>query len=237
MSSTGIHTTATPFSIRCLLCISLTGLACQAVPVGSVSKLTENPEEVGRDLLLDLREGDVPVELLLQARDAELLYAAGGDAVEPGEVRLHVQGEAVRGDPAGGELDADGGHLLVVHPNAGVLWVVPPFEPVLGEGPDQDVFEVPQVPVRVAVLEPQDGVADDLTRPVEGRVPAPVAPEDLGPERAQVLLPRPEVGAVSGGATHSVDRRVLAQDEGVGNLVPLPLAGQVLLQIPRPRVR
>ena len=58
--------------------------------------------------LLHLGEGDLAAEPLAQARDAERLYAAGGYAVEPGEVRVHVQGEAVGGDPARGELDADG---------------------------------------------------------------------------------------------------------------------------------
>src|ERR671916_591637 len=194
-------------------------LACQEVPARAVSKLTEETPEVGLDLLLYLCQRDLAAELSLQARDAELLYAAGGYAVEPGEVRVHVQGEAVGRDPARRELDADGRYLLLPHPHAGVLRVMPALEPVLGEDPDQDFFQAPQVAVRVAVLEAQDGIADDLARAVKGSVPSPVAPEHLGPERTQVLLPRPEVRPVPGRPPHRVHRRGVAEGGGGGGAV------------------
>src|SRR5918997_1636339 len=236
MSCTGIHTTATPLSMSDSSCRVNRLLACQEVPGGEERKLPERAQEGAQEPLLHLREGDLASEPLAQARDPELLYAAGGYTVEPGEIRVHVKGEAVGGDPARGELDADGRYLILPHPHAGVLGVAPPLEAVLGEDPDQDVFQAPQVAVRVAVFEAQDGVADDLARPVEGRVPSPVAPEHLGPERPQVLLPRPEVRPVPGRPTHRVDRRVLAEDEGAQYLVSLPPPRQVPLQVPRLRV-
>src|SRR3712207_8664842 len=58
----------------------------------------------------------------------------------------------------------------------------------VAQSADEDLFEPAQITVRVAVAQKQDRVADELARPVEGRVPAPVAPEHLGPERAQILL-------------------------------------------------
>src|ERR671917_840268 len=136
MSWTGIHTTATPLSMSDSSCRVNRLLACQEVPAGAVRKQTEKAQEVVHEPLLHLREGDLASEPLAQARDPELLYAAGGYTVEPGEIRVHVKGEAVGGDPARRELDADGRYLLLPHPHAGVLGVMPPQETVLAQHPD-----------------------------------------------------------------------------------------------------
>jgi hypothetical protein len=54
------------------------------------SKLTERLEEALDDLLFHVGQGDFAAELLGEARDTELFYAAGRDAIEPGEVGLHI---------------------------------------------------------------------------------------------------------------------------------------------------
>ena len=93
-------------------------------------------------------------------------------------------------------------------------------------------FQLAQVGVGVARLEAQDRVTHDLARTVEGGVPSPIAPEYLGTQGAQVLLPRAQVCRVLRGPSHREDRRVLAEDEGVGDLVLLPEPHEVLLQVP-----
>jgi hypothetical protein len=58
--------------------------------VWAVSKLMERLEEAVDDLLFHLGQEDFAAKLLGEARDTELFYAAGRDAIEPGEVGLHV---------------------------------------------------------------------------------------------------------------------------------------------------
>ena len=63
------------------------------------NQLAESLEKALDDLLFHFDQRDLAVELPAQARDAELFDTAGCDAIEPGKVGLHVQGEAVGGDP------------------------------------------------------------------------------------------------------------------------------------------
>src|SRR5215210_7122236 len=77
--------------------------------------------EPSDDLLLDLQERSLGVQLSLEARHPVLPDAAWCDPVEPREVGLDVQGEAVGGDATGGELHADGGDLVSVYPDPRVL--------------------------------------------------------------------------------------------------------------------
>src|ERR687895_1802743 len=123
------------------------------------------------------------------------------------------------GDPTGRELHTDGRHLLLPHPHARVLRVVPAHDPVVPEHPDDDTFQLAEVSVGVVILQAQDRVTYDLAGTVEGCVPSPIAPEHLCPERAQVLLTGSQVRRVLCRTTHRVDRRMLAQHEGVRYLV------------------
>src|SRR5215217_4159992 len=197
----------------------------------------ERPEKVLDDLRFDFGEGDCMVEFPAQARYAELLYATRCDAVEPAQVCLHVQGEAVGGDPTRRELHTDGGDLVLPYPHAGVLRMVPAFEPVVRENPDDHAFECAEVGVGVADFEAQDRVPYYLTRTMEGRVPSPIAPENLGPQGPEVLFSGAKVPRVLRRSSYRVDRWVLAQDEGVWDLLVLPEPHEVLLEIPGFRVR
>src|SRR5215204_2826985 len=111
--------------------MALVMVRLQVIPLRAVSKLTERMEKAVDDLLLDFGEGDVAVEFSAQARYAELSYAARCDAIEPAQVCLHVQGEAVGGDPTRGELHADGGDLVLPHPYARIFRMVPALQPVV----------------------------------------------------------------------------------------------------------
>src|SRR5215212_8220186 len=128
----------------------------------TVSKLTERLEKAVDDLRFHLDERDLAAEFPVQAGHTEFLDTAGCDTVEPGQVRLHVQCEAVGGDPTRRKLDADGGDLALPHPHARVLGMVPTLEPVVSQNLDDDVFQLAQVGVGVAHLEAQNRVPHDL---------------------------------------------------------------------------
>src|SRR5919199_4313906 len=110
-------------------------------------------------------------------------------------------------------------------------------ETVVREDEDEKLLQIPQVFVGVEFFEPQDRVPDELSRPVKGRVPAPVAPEYLRPQRLEVLLSRPEVGGVPGRASDGVDRGVLQEDESVRDLIPLAEPDELPLKLPGLSVR
>src|SRR5215218_7907919 len=167
----------------------------------------ERPEKVLDDLRFDFGEGDCMVEFPAQARYAELLYATRCDAVEPAQVCLHVQGEAVGGDPTRRELHADGSDLVLPYPHTRVFRMVPAFESVVCENPDEESFEFAEVGVGVTHREAQDRVRHDLTRTVEGRIPSPIAPENLGPQSPEVLFSGAKVPRVLGRPSNCVDRR------------------------------
>ena len=84
----------------------------------------------------------------------------------------------------------------------------------------------------VTVAQPQDGIADELSGAVERSVPSAVAPEHLRAERAQVALPAPRFDASFAAPSHSEDRRVLQEQEGVGDRVRLAELHQLCLQLP-----
>src|SRR5919205_132164 len=121
-------------------------------------------------------------QLALEAGYAVTLDAARRNAVEPGEVCGDVEGKAMGGDPTRRKLHADSCDLPLPDPHPRVVWMMPALEPVIGERADEDRPQPPQVTVRVTVAQQQDRISDELSGTVEGRIPAPVAPEHLRPE-------------------------------------------------------
>src|SRR5918997_6845975 len=119
--------------------------------VSADSELTENVAEALKDSLLPLRHLPPASQLALQVGHPVPADTTGRDAVEPGEVRGDVQGEAVGGDPTRGKLHSDGCDLLLPYPYPRVLRMRPALDPVVLQDPDNDPLQPPQVAVRVAV--------------------------------------------------------------------------------------
>src|ERR671915_582929 len=119
--------------------------------VSADSELTENVAEALKDSLLRLRHLHLASQLALQVGHPVPADTTGRDAVEPGEVRGDVQGEAVGGDPTRGELHADGRDLLLPHPHPRVFRMIPALDPVVGERADEDFLEPPQITVRITL--------------------------------------------------------------------------------------
>ncbi len=85
-------------------------------------------------------EGWWGVEETGERGDLSVGDAAGDDGVEPGEVGIDVECEAVAGDAAL-DADADGGDFGAVHPDAGATSDALGGEVEDGEGVDDGLFE------------------------------------------------------------------------------------------------
>ena len=76
-----------------------------------------------------------------------------------------------------------------------------------------------------------DRVGDELTRTVEGDVPASIDADQLGPKRRHSLRGRQEVGLVAAPAD-GVDRVVFEEEQAVTDLAASPPVGQIVLELP-----
>src|SRR3712207_981356 len=83
----------------------------RSLPTESTGESAEQLFEVSDDFLLDVEERHILgvfSQLAREARHPVLLYAARRDPVEPREVGLYVECEAVRRDAPAGKLNTDG---------------------------------------------------------------------------------------------------------------------------------
>src|SRR5690606_13575036 len=153
------------------------GVVAAALLQRGAEAVGEVGEEAGRRLVPAHR----PAELPLERGDAPVGDAAGDDEVEPAEVGVEVEGEAVHADPAAA-ADAEGAHLPLVapavgpDPDAGAALDAAGGEPVVGAGPHDGLLELAEeaVDVRAApavgvaeAVEVEDGGGDELSGAVE----------------------------------------------------------------------
>ncbi len=166
---------------------------------------------------------------------------AGHDVVEPAQVDVDVEGEAVHGSgpghahPDGGQLSGPPaspirpGVTTGVEPHPGIAGQPPRLQAQFGHGVDQHLLHRADPGPGVGqTSSPLAGhghhrIADQLARPVEGDVATPVHPEQLGPHRGRI---HQDVGLV-GPHPEGVDRRVLAQQEMI-----VDAGEQGLLEVP-----
>ena len=115
-----------------------------------------------------------------------------------------------------------------------------PRDPVAPGGGDERGLQSPHVGHRVAApraaakgnaRQLDDRVADQLSGAMEGHRAPPVDLQALGPQGAQRLRPRPEVGG-SVIAPHRVHRGMLEQEQAVTDLAGRPGVGERALQSP-----
>ena len=158
--------------------------------------------------------GAVP-STLCQRRDAPIGDATRDDVLEHREIGVDVEREAVPG-AAARDLHADGGDLLVAHPDAGISRLAVGRDAELGERVDEHTLERAHVGHDVAqavapVGQRDDRVPDELARPVIGDV-APAIRDARG--RRRPCRRHQHVGRVGGGAER-VHVRVLEQQQVV----------------------
>src|ERR1041385_966052 len=139
------------------------------------------------DLSRDRRKRQLASQPLLHGGDTAVKNSARDDPFEVGEIRVHVEGEPVHRHPAA-DLYADGRNFFTPNPYARKIPVAPRGEAISGKRPDQHFLQVPKIAMNVAVVGAQvdNGIPDDLARPVVRDVPSPVGQANLDPPPAQL---------------------------------------------------
>ena len=150
-------------------------------------------------------------------------------------IEVDVQRVAVRGHPAR-DVDADGAELArgALEPDAREAFDPRRFDAEGRGGADDGFLEVAAIALDVppVAVEVEDRVADELARPVEGRLAAAVGLYDLdlgAVGHVQLLLVRPPA--------ERDDRRVLDHDHRVGDRALRDGRRYRALEIPRLQVR
>ena len=112
-------------------------------------------------------------------------YPQGIDGVEPADLGVDVQCNAVVGDPLSCR-NADAGNFGPANPDARSAHPYFRLKPVLTEEIGDDVQQVMEIEVKVLFNEPDDGIGHELAGSVESRHSATVHVKDGGassPER------------------------------------------------------
>ena len=115
----------------------------------------------------------------------------------------------MKGDPAA-DANANGGDLVSATPHAGQAFALPGFEAVTRQGLDQHVLQAADIDMDISPVarQDQDGVADELARPVKRHLPSPADPMDwnaAGIEHKALVRP----------ASQGKDGRVFKQQKPV----------------------
>ncbi len=184
-----------------------------------------------------VRHRDPPTSLRRQRRGAGIAQPAGHDLVEPGQVTVAVQHEAVHRDAAR-DPDADGRDLAVGlagasagQPDSAAALDQAGLEAEVCAHPDQRGFDQAHVRDDVDGL----GQRDD-------RVPGQLAGAVPGDLAAAVHVDHRRAGIAEGtvervrAAPRGVDGPVLQQQAGIGNVAAHPLLVQLSLQVPHLQV-
>ena len=202
-------------------------------------KAVKDGGKCGNRRVFHLSHWDWPAKKLVQGCNPFVGDPARDNQPELIEVSRHIEREPVAGDPAGNP-DADRRELFQparrFDPHAG--------EPLLPHGRDterrsdanHDFLEVADISVHVEAVGPQieDRIADELTRAVERHVSASARFEKLDTVSFERLRSREHVRAiVAGPDSERDDRRVLEQEELIGNPVGLPFLDELLLEFQR----
>jgi hypothetical protein len=134
-------------------------------------------------------------------------------------------------------MHADCADFGVAHPDAGAFRNAARLDIEIRKRIDHGLLDRPHVRAHVAlpIAQIQDGVADDLSRPVIRDVAAAVGGMKSDAGVAQVFFAGEQVFHVAV-ATHGDGVGVLQQDELVGNRAGLTLRYQPLLPLKRARV-
>ena len=189
-------------------------------------------ERAGHDVF-DVLHHDFAVELAGQRGDGLVADPTGDDHVEVREVGVHVEREAVHGDPAA-DSNADRADLAVADPGAVQARDPRRGDAQVGARANHRLFEQLHVAADVTAVgvEVDDRVADELAGAVVGDVAAAAGLVDFEAARAEELG-RHEHVIDLGGATQREDRLVLEQEQRVRDLAALPRGLQALLELVR----
>ncbi len=119
-------------------------------------------------------------QLLSHAGDAAVAETTWHDEVKVRKAWVDVEGEAVHGDPAG-YPHTESTNLVGAEPDTGGFFVAVGGDIEVGEGFDDPLLQPPHVAVQPQAerVEIENGIDDELPRPVVGDVAAAVGLVDL----------------------------------------------------------
>ena len=148
------------------------------------------------------------------------------------QIRSMVEREPVAGHPSG-DSDPNRGKLFLADPDAGKAVNSLRGDAVICSGTNQHFLEIPDVAVHVAAIgfQVEDGIADDLSRPVVGDVAAAAGLEDLNAMRREHFRSREDVRP-SSVATNAEgqNRRVLDKEQLVRDRLGAAFLNEVSLE-------
>src|SRR5690606_28712853 len=180
----------------------------------TISSLREHVEEVLLRIREHILDGDAAARLARKRRDTRVGDAARDDDVRPAARVAAAEGEPVPGHPpAPPHPDGSGlavrAALICTHPHAGASLDPLDRDVELGAGADHDVLEPADVrdDVDGDLRQSDDGIADELARPVPRDLAAAVDVDDRCP------VERPLVGL--GPLARRIDGTVLEEQHGV----------------------
>src|SRR5215472_4390280 len=139
--------------------------------------LTENLYSLASDLL---QIHGMPEEAL-KRRYATSVQTTGHDPLKETQIRVHVESETVRGDPAR-DVNSNGYQFGVSHPHPSCAGKASGLDPVFLGHADENFFERAHVPADITAMlsEVDNRVADQLTGAVIGDVTAAVGLKNAG---------------------------------------------------------
>src|SRR5579862_43490 len=169
------------------------------------------PAEDFRGLGADVLHSGGKARLALDIGHFHPRDAAGSYLLERRQASPDIQGEPVHAYPMA-HADADGGDLPLPHPDAGKVFAPRRADAVFLQGEDENLFQQAEVTVQILPVSTQveDRVADELSRPVIGRLPSAIDPHDRMWQRRGVA----QAGLV-GRAADRINGRVFEQQEEI----------------------
>ena len=163
--------------------------------------------------------------------------AAWNDVLKIRKIGVEVQREPVGRDPAA-DVNADGGDLAAVHPNAGQAGNALGSDGEIGERIDEDLFEGSDVEMHVLVpaRKIQNGVAHDLPGTMICHIAATVGFVKSDSGAAQNVVTRQQIFGMTV-ASDGDDVRMLDEQQLIRNKIVLALFDELPLQCERLGIR
>jgi hypothetical protein len=188
--------------------------------------VVEKAFEVLCHCLPDFLDRGACARFLVEGGDGHAIDPTGSDVGEAREALFRdVKGEAVHGDPFA-HADSKGGDFSVVDPDPGQAIPASCADPKIGEGEDEGFFQGPEIGVEVlpVIFEIENGVADELTRAVIGRLPPAIDFYNRMRKGGGIAE-----GGLIANAPDGVDRGMLEKEQGVTDLTRASGGGEFLL--------
>lgn len=176
---------------------------------------------------------DCPPKQPLQRGHAFVADAARNDPVKIPQIRIDVEGETVRCNPAR-DVNSHRHQLVVAYPNASESWNASGGKAVFGRHADENLFEGAHVPGDIApmLFEIENRITHKLAWSMIGDIPAAVGFVEFSAKLGQPLRLGKQIFAL-GVASERVNVRMLQKEKRIRYLAGFALGDPLFLQVER----